>query len=62
MWPIKSEHPIPYKCPGIYCECAGENFFYDENDEAFSLFVIFLYNFKIAKNPDPVEKGTLKKR
>lgn len=32
---------LPYKCPGIYCECSSTNYFYDENDEAFSLFVIY---------------------
>ena len=36
----KVEKIVSYKCHGIYCECSSTNYFYDENDEAFSLFVI----------------------
>ena len=37
---IPHEKEIPYICPGIYCDCEQNNIFFDENDEAFSLFVI----------------------
>lgn len=38
--PVPKEKPIKSKCPGIYCDCSGDNIFYEENDEAFSLFMV----------------------
>ena len=39
LTPMLNKAPKIPKCPGIYCECAGDNLFYEEGDEAFSLFV-----------------------